>query len=137
MYSKTAQIKKVKIKTVRVQSIAQLKKRVQRVVNLYIRKRDENEPCISCGRKGELDAGHYVAQGSSGWLRFNEFNLNGQCVSCNRFKHGNLINYRIGLVNKYGEAVVVGLEENRNQVKKWTREELLEIEQYFKEKLAS
>jgi len=50
-----------------------------------------------------------------------------QCVSCNRFKHGNLIEYRINLVKKIGIKKVEWLEEHRKDVKRWTREELEEI----------
>jgi len=55
-------------------------------------------------------AGHYFAAGSYPALRFNETNVNGQCLRCNNFLHGNLINYRKGLVRKYGEKKVLELE---------------------------
>jgi len=45
------------------------------------------------------------------------------------FLHGNLIRYRQGLVSKYGEDVVIELEEraNTDRLKKWSREELEEL----------
>ena len=109
-------------------SLPQLKKKVQRAVNKYVRERDKGKPCISCGRKVETgDCGHYVAQGSSGYLRYNLNNCNLQCRSCNRYKHGNLIEYRHGLIKKIGERKVHTLEVYRHDVKKWTRSELEEI----------
>jgi len=57
-----------------------------------------------------MDAGHYVAVGSNGGLKYNEKNVNAQCTSCNRHKSGNLIDYRFGLINKIGEKAVKNLE---------------------------
>lgn len=112
---------------------AELKKKVQRAFNKWIRERDKDLPCISCGKHVEkYDCGHYVAQGSSGLLRYNEDNCHSQCRACNRFKHGNLINYRLGLIAKIGEDRVNWLEEHRNDVKKWTRQELEELLEKYK-----
>jgi len=72
-------------------------------------------------------AGHFIAQGSSSFLRFHEDNINGQCGSCNRFKGGNIVEYRIALVNKIGSERVKYLEDNRRVVKRWKRWELEQI----------
>jgi len=50
------------------------------------------------------------------------------------FLHGNLIRYRQGLVAKYGEDVVIELEEraNTDRLKKWSREELEELISKYK-----
>lgn len=122
MFSKASQTKRSTL------SLLQLKKKVQRAVNAYIRIRDQDEPCISCSRVVEQkDAGHYIAQGSSGLLRFNLYNIHGQCLSCNRFKHGNLLEYRINLIKKIGREQVEWLEDYRHETKKWTREELEQV----------
>mgnify|MGYP001328630967 FL=1 len=130
-YTKEEQLRKkiVELKAKKKEpTMAQLKKIVQRKVNEYVRLRDKKLPCISCGRRGvAIDAGHYVAQGSSGLLRYELDNLNGQCQKCNRFLHGNLIEYRIGLVKRIGILQVEWLEKHRHDIKKWTREELNEI----------
>lgn len=121
-------LSKKKQKTKGVIRVSDLKKKVQRVFNKWIRTRDAGLPCISCGKiSDKVDAGHYIAQGSSGELRYNENNVHLQCTACNRFKHGNLIEYRIGLIEKIGENQVVLLEKMRNKTKKWTREELTEL----------
>ena len=92
----------------------------QKVFNTYIRARDKNSFCISCetplnGRK--FDAGHYRSVGSNPQLRFNEENVWGQCVPCNRDKHGNLIEYRKGLIKKIGVEKVEYLENFNNSAK--------------------
>lgn len=135
-YSKEQQLKakyEKKLKKAKQPSIAELKKIVQRLCNAYIRLRDKEESCISCLKfYAEKDAGHFVAQGSSGALRYNEDNLHGQCQSCNRFKHGNLIEYRWNLVKKIGGARVGLLEDQRHNTKKWDRTELEALKTYFK-----
>lgn len=125
---KLNRLKKKKEKTKTVIKISDLKKKVQRKVNRYIRKRDKDKPCISCGKyMDKKEAGHYIAQGSSGFLRYDLDNIHGQCAACNRWKHGNLVEYRIGLVKKIGEYRVVQLEKKRSLIKKWKREELEEL----------
>lgn len=105
--------------------VSDLKKIVQKKVNAYIRARDAGEPCLACGKVDIVPhASHYISQGSSGALRYHPDNIHVTCNTCNLFKHGNLIEYRIGLVNKIGEDKVKWLEEHRHDIKKWTKEEL-------------
>jgi hypothetical protein len=66
-------------------------------------------------------------------LRFDEYNVNGQCLRCNNFLHGNLIRYRQGLIAKYGENKVNLLENYGSRVKKWSRLELEWICQNYKQ----
>lgn len=118
---------KVKVKRAKI-SVAELKKKAQRVFNAWIRQRDKDLPCLACRKKSDkMDASHYASQGSSGYLRYHPENVNNTCYSCNRFKHGNLISYREGLVDKIGEERVVWLEKNRKKIHKYTREQLNEI----------
>lgn len=112
----------------KVVPLPKLLKKAQEVFNKWIRSRDLNKGCISCG--GSVDhAGHYFNQGQHSALRYHELNVNGQCVSCNTYKHGNLINYRKGLVNRYGWEVVEELESKAELHKawKWSRIELEQI----------
>ena len=117
--------------TSRSNSLPKLLEKTQRIFNAYIRARDKY--CISCGGPVE-QAGHYHSQGHHSALRFDPINTNGQCRRCNMFLHGNLIKYRQGLVDKYGEDVVKELEEkaNMNRLKKWSRDELEEIINQYK-----
>lgn len=114
-------------------SLQKLVIKVQLVFNAWIRKRDQNKGCISCGGQVE-QAGHYFSAGHYTALRFNEINVNGQCVRCNCFLHGNLIEYRQGLIKRYGEEKVLILENSAklNKVKKWSRFELEIINKEYK-----
>jgi len=108
----------------------------QKAFNAFIRVRDEGRPCISCGRSTgcKLNAGHYKSVGSTPELRFEELNCHLQCEHCNSFKSGNIELYRPNLIKKIG-LDKVELIEGPHEPKKYTCEQLLEIEQYYKQKL--
>lgn len=89
------------------------------IFSKFIRARDADWRgycnCISCSvmkNWKQMDSGHYIPKGSDSALKYNEINNNAQCDSCNRFKSGNLISYRMGLINKYGEEKVKQLEQS-------------------------
>ena len=119
--------------------LPKLLKKAQEKFNSHIRERDKKLGCISCG--GEVQqAGHYFSQGQHSALRFGlpdslaYFNTNGQCIKCNMYLHGNLIRYRQGLIERYGEEFILNLEKEAddNRLKKWNRAELEEIIQTYK-----
>lgn len=115
-------------------SLPSLLKEAQRVFNSFIRRRDLESPCISCGQfKASYDAGHYVPQGSSSFLRFHEWNVSKECSYCNTFDKFHLVGYRKNLIEKIGLEKVEWLENNRHHVKRWTRGELEEIIKKYKQ----
>lgn len=133
-------LKNKKQKTQTKVTLAERKKQVQRVVNKYIRLRDADDGCISCGNKNasSYDAGHYINQGSSGALRYNLDNIHKQCsFKCNHNLSGNKIEYRINLVKKIGLEEVEWLEKHRHDTHRYTREELDVIEEMIKTRLKS
>lgn len=112
----------------KTKTLPKLLKHTQEVFNKWIRQRDQNEPCISCGQhKEHYDAGHYVPQGQSSFLRFHEDNVNKECKGCNSFDKFHLVGYRKNLIKKIGIEKVEWLENNRHTVKRWSRIELEEI----------
>lgn len=125
-----------------IKTIPDLLKEAQTTFNSFIRGRDKDQPCISCGKPPgpmtELhagrDAGHYRSVGSASHLRFNEDNCHAQCVKCNQWKAGNAVDYRIRLIELIGLERVEALERE-NTPHKWTREELIEIRAKYKRKL--
>lgn len=114
-------------------TIPKLTAKAQKVFNSYIRKRDSQDgyfTCISCGQTKDttqMDAGHYVPVKGSSALRFDEYNVNGECKSCNGFDQFHLIGYRRNLIDKVGERKVMELEYQHRLIKKWSRTELNEI----------
>ena len=101
-------------------------KDAQEAFNAFIRERDHNEPCISCGRyhTGQYHAGHYRTVGSHPELRFDERNCHKQCAPCNNHKSGNIVEYRINLVRKLGADSVEWLE-GPHEAKHYAVEELV------------
>jgi len=127
-------LKNKKPKTVGIVRLSDLKGKAQRVFNKWIRNRDKKNGCISCGNlsASSYEAGHYLAQGSTGALRYHPDNVHKQCYSCNHFKHANLVEYRISLVKKIKTKRLDWLEAHRHDVKKWTRPELDDIIEKYK-----
>lgn len=101
-----------KVKREKLKSRADWAREAQAAFNAYIRLRDADLPCISCGRHhtGQYHAGHYLSVGARPELRFNEFNVNKQCAQCNTYNSGNIAKYRLGLIEKQGLEVVEALE---------------------------
>lgn len=70
-------------------------------------------PCIATDRTPE-HAGHYIHAGSKyriSWLRFHGGNIHGQNGESNTHKSGDTVNFRMGMVKRYGEQYVKDLEE--------------------------
>ena len=126
----------------KIVSLSKLKKNLDVVFNAYIRQRDyfwgAGFVCISCGQhkpKEQMHAGHFYA-GTFTATRWDERNVNGQCAGCNTFKHGNLLEYRNGMIRKYGQGVVDELERLHNQPfkldGKWLEEKIKHYQNLIK-----
>jgi len=120
-----------------LETVQDIVKAAQIVFNKYIRERDKNETCISCGkpiRKGNMDAGHLWSAGGHSNLRFNEFNVNAQCSRpCNKDKSGDINNYRLGFIKRYGEDKLSELDSIAHIERKFTKDELKEIIKKYKD----
>ena len=115
---------------------ATLMQLAQKIFNQYIRLRDKDLPCISCGTTNDIQyhAGHYKPAGGYSYLRFDESNVHKQCVRCNTNLSGNLVAYREALIKKIGIDEVNRLEQP-NQTKRWSVEELQEIIRVYRLKI--
>lgn len=118
-------------------TLSDWKKKVQTVFNKYIRLRDIEKGCISCGtplQNRKFDAGHFYPSTYEG-IRFNENNVHGQCVPCNRNKHGNLHEYRKNITNRINQNELKWLDENRYIKLKLSKTELEELYNKYKQKV--
>ena len=111
-------------------------KQAQAAFNAFIRGRDKDLCCISCGRHhdGQYHAGHYRSRGAHPELRFEELNCHKQCAPCNNYLAGNITDYRINLIKKIGQKKLDWIE-GPHEPKKYTCAELKEIELLYKQKL--
>lgn len=113
----------------KLKTIGEYKAEARKLFQKWIRLRDSDKPCISCNSStaDTFDGGHfYKAEVYSG-LIFNENNCHKQCRKCNRFMNGNELNFRKGLIARYGIDYVTNLDIicDINRVKKYTKEELI------------
>lgn len=117
-----------------LKTASQWKKDLQVVFNTFIRLRDAGKNCISCNKKliGKFDAGHFYNVGNYPGLRFNEFNVWGQCVECNQFQGGRVHEYRLNLIERIGETKVNELTENRHKSQKLSIPEIKELIKHYK-----
>lgn len=122
-------------------------KLTQPVFNRWIRLRDHDQPCISCGRYdheipetyvgGKWDCGHFLTVGAYPELRFEPLNAHKQCKICNagsgkytRKNHTVTQSYRENLILRIGLDKVEWLE-GPHDPKHYTIESLKEIKQKY------
>ncbi len=122
-----------------LETIQELIKATQIIFNKYIRLRDKGQVCISCQKKlkeGNVDAGHMWSAGGHSNLRFNEFNVNAQCSRpCNKDKAGDINNYRLGFIERYGIEKLNEIDALAKIERKFTKDELKELMQVYKKKI--
>lgn len=109
----------------------------QAAFNRYIRLRDHGLPCICCGKPmgdnvpgGAVDAGHYRSRGSAPHLRFDERNVHAQRKQCNRYDSGNVVGYRLGLIERIGLEQVEQLEADQ-MPRRYSVEDLQQIKAIY------
>jgi hypothetical protein len=137
-------------KNLRESSKKWMMNKTKELCHKYIRARDKDLPCISCGSyEGEIDstgwdhiwdAGHFLSRGSHPELRFEELNIHKQCVKCNTapniagqsrtVKEG----YRESIIRKIGIEKVEWLE-GPHPIPTRTIEDLKEIQNTYKLKI--
>ena len=117
----------------KVKSRGEHLKEAQQAFNAYIRERDKHRPCISCGTytAGQFHAGHYRTTKAAPELRFEELNCHKQCAQCNNFDSGNIVEYRISLIQRIGQEAVDWLE-GPHEAKHYTTDELKEIKRKYR-----
>ena len=113
---------------------------LQVIFNTFIRLRDKNLGCISCGTQKETikyDCGHFFSVGGFPNVRFDEDNCHRQCSNnCNVNLSGNIHEYRPRLIEKIGLERFEALEfRARNKSGKLSIPEIEEKIRYYKEKI--
>lgn len=127
---------KLKARKLAVKPLLYFTKQAQTAFNAFIRERDKEEPCISCGRFHEVQyhAGHYRTTGANPELRFDEDNCHKQCAPCNNHLSGNIENYTPRLIEKIGQERFERLMGS-HELPKWKREDYERIRDHYRAKL--
>ena len=104
--------REIQVRKEKLKSRADHLREAQAAFNEWIRLRDADRPCVSCGRhhEGQYHAGHYRSVGANPELRFEPLNVWKQCAPCNTHLSGNLVNYRLSLLQLIGPEKVDWLE---------------------------
>jgi hypothetical protein len=112
----------------KLKTLSQYEAEAKIVFQKWVRLRDLGKPCISCGKvTDEMDAGHFKKAEIYSGVIFNENNCHSQCRKCNRFQNGNELNYRLGLVDRYGLEFANDIEQLANDTRqfKFTKDQLI------------
>ena len=113
----------------KLKTLGQYEAEAKKAFQKWIRMRDDKQPCISCGiQQTDLwDGGHYKKAEIYSGVIFDENNCHRQCRKCNRFLNGNELNYRQGLIQRYGIEFADQIEQKANETRnyKFTKEELI------------
>ena len=121
----------------KMKSLSQLKKKTDEVFSEYIRRRDKGI-CFTCGnqkRWQDQQCGHYISR-QYNELRYDERNANCQCKYCNIFKSGNLDEYVIKLIRKYGVKILEEFWKRKHFRKKIFKvPELEDLIKFYKQKI--
>ena len=98
--------------------------KLDRVFSEFIRLRDSSAngygKCITCGKIlfwKDGDAGHAINRAHMS-TRYNEMNVHLQCRHCNRFREGEVVEYSMALIKKYGKDAVDRLLAQKHFVSK-------------------
>jgi hypothetical protein len=114
------------VKVKKLIPLPKLRKKAWNVFSKYIRLRDKGV-CFTCDvikDPKEMNAGHF----KHNRLDFSEKNINCQCVHCNKWLSGNLGEYALRLIKKYGQEEVDKLVlEANTRGNKYSRQELEEL----------
>ena len=116
---------------------SKLVKKLDTVFSQYIRLKDsvnDIAECITCNKQDhwkKLQAGHFQSRKHYS-TRWDEDNVKVQCSACNVFRYGEQYKFSIYLGKKLSEEL---LHKSR-EIVKFTDVELLEMIEYYKEKLS-
>ncbi len=119
-----------------------VKKRLWALVSLYIRRKysDDNGycSCVTCGATKpykQMQAGHFVPKKKGNAVYFVEENIHPQCYQCNINLGGYGAMYNKFMLDTYGQEKIDELLDLAQTTVKFTVNDLLDMEDYFKERL--
>lgn len=109
------------------------KEKAIKYFNEFIRIRDKNKQCVTCGSfNSDKDAGHFISCRFEA-TRFDEKNVNGQCVKCNRFLYGNQFEHGVKIDEIHGKGTASSLLMKSKMVCKRDQDDYEYIAEFYKE----
>ncbi len=110
---KEAEKKKLNLKLKEsLKTLGDYKKELQIEVNKIVRLIDEGCKCLACGvTNAKFDASHFRGVGAWDNLRFNLHNIYSGCARCNTYQNGNLIKFREGIIETFGDSQMAYIDD--------------------------
>tara|TARA_R100001463_G_C3402633_1_gene208203 strand:- start:19 stop:423 length:405 start_codon:yes stop_codon:yes gene_type:complete len=115
-------------------------KRLDKIFSIYIRLKYSDKKgfvnCYTCGvkkywEKDYMQCGHFISRRHI-ILRWSEFNCRPQCYGCNVMAQGRQYQFSINLNKEYGYDVAQELLIESKKTKKYTNDELIDLENRYK-----
>jgi hypothetical protein len=108
-------------KSIKGKSTSWYKKELDRVFSIYIRLKFPKR-CYTCGKVDvTLQCGHFVSRQYLA-TRWSEDNCRPQCVGCNMFGNGQLLDFEENLKKELGDEFVENMKKSRHQMFKLDRQ---------------
>lgn len=122
-------------------SVKAMKKKAWDVFSKYIRLKEVmpngNTPCFTCGFAypwKSMQAGHWLS-GHHNSVMFDERNVHSQCIRCNIFLHGNLVEYTYEMQRLYSPVILEELKTRNHNATPMKAYEYKELYEEYTEKL--
>ena len=93
--------------------------------------------CFTCNKSGprsEFDAGHFISGRYNANL-FSERGVQAQCKGCNKYHYGRPLEFRVHLIELYGEEVELELEAEARKIVKYSKGDFIEIRDKYRERI--
>ena len=122
-------------------TISKLKKKLDVLFSQYIRRRSADHlgrvKCFTCGvdkHWKEQQAGHFQSR-SHHSTRWDEVNVQVQCIKCNMFRQGEQYKFGLYLDQRFGEGTAEELEIRSKTIVKLNRVDYEEAIERYKQKI--
>jgi len=121
-------------------TLTKLKKKADALLSEIVRRKEAKNgyaKCVTCGVVKpwkEMQLGHYISRAHLS-TRFLEKNCHVQCVGCNVFKGGNMDEYALFMVRKYGNKVLTELNTLKWQEVKYSIQDYEDRIEKYKERI--
>jgi len=122
-------------------TISKLKKKLDVLFSQFIRRRNADHlgrvKCFTCGIEKhwkEQQAGHFQSR-SHHSTRWDEVNVQVQCVKCNMFRQGEQYKFGLYLDDRFGDGTAEELENRAKTIVKLNRVDYEEAIRRYKQKI--
>jgi len=136
-----AKERKISKKRKKSVSLSDLEKKLDKVFSQYIRLKDADQggtvECVTCNQLffwKDTDCGHFIKRQHRS-VRWDERNVGVQCTRCNHYMGGRQDDFSKYIIKTYGYSVYDELMRLKYQTMKFSRLDILEKIDEYKEKL--